>query len=284
MIYVSSACLKKDYIKDVIVDLAEHNIKNIEFSGGTKYYSDLEQDIMTLKNKYQLNYACHAYFPPPKDAFVVNLASCNDEIYNLSIKHYENCIEMLSRIGCHVLSVHAGFFVEVGAEQIGNKLDNKIIYDENEAYDRFCSAYENIVRKCKVNGIQVYLENNVLSKENYIAFNQNNYLMMTDYNSILKMKKLIDFELLLDLGHLHVSANTLGLSFEKECSLLKESIRWIHLSENNGVIDQHKPLQKDSAIMKEFYKMENPQIPVTLETVGTMDDIIRSYNLTNGIR
>lgn len=279
MIYVSSACIKKHNIAEVIHELAKNNIRNIELSGGTDYYSNLVLDLEQLKQAYKLNYACHAYFPPPKIPFVVNLAACNDKIYKQSIQHYVQCIEMLKRINCNVLSIHAGFLVEISKDEIGKKLNSHIVYDEGKAYDRFCSAYEYIAKLCSKNNISFYLENNVLSAENYREFDDHNYMMMTDYESIMKMKGQLDFNLLLDLGHLHVSANTLELNYERECSLLKEYVKWIHISENNGIFDEHKPLRTDSKILEEFSKMYHSNIDVTLETVGNVEGILKSIEL-----
>lgn len=279
MIYVSSSCVKNNNITEVICQLADKGIQNIELSGGTDYYSRVEHDLKRLKEKYRLNYACHAYFPPPKVPFVVNLASCNDTIYMNSVEHYDNCIELLKKIGCYVLSVHAGFFVEIDKDEIGKKLSKVVIYDKNEAYSRFCYAYEKISKKCGEQDISLYLENNVLSCENYQEFKYQNYFMMTDYESIMYMKEQIDFNFLLDLGHLHVSADTLGLDYEQECSKLKKYVKWLHISENNGIYDEHKPLKKESAILKEFYKIFHSDLSVTLETVGEIKDILKSIEL-----
>ena len=279
MIYVSSACFENTNIARIIQQFAEHGISSIELSGGTDFYEGIEQDLIRLKELYRLTYACHAYFPPPRVPFVVNLASCNDRIYEQSLEHYRNCIEMLKRIRCGVLSVHAGFLVEIGVDEIGKRLNDSIVYDEDRAYDRFCSAYEEINRLCSANGIALYLENNVLSRENYEAFGKHDYMMMTDHASIMKMKKQMDFQLLLDLGHLHVSSHTLGLEYERECALLKEDVRWIHVSENNGAVDEHKPLRKGSSIMQTFSGMYRPDINVTLETAGDIREIIESMEL-----
>lgn len=279
MIYVSSACVKRQKIDEVVSELAINGIRNIELSGGTIFYKGLENDLNKLKKKYDLKYACHAYFPPPKTDFVVNLASCNDEIYNRSITHYEECIEFMKRIHCNVLSIHAGYLVEINTNQIGKKLNSQLIYPEDEAYDRFCYAYRYISDICKKNSIVMYLENNVLSEENYKSFGMNNYLMMTDYESIMKMRRKIEFNLLLDLGHLHVSTKTLNLNFAEQCNLLKEYVKWIHISQNNGCIDEHKPLCPDSEILVEYENIKQSDIDVTLETVGSINEIISSANL-----
>lgn len=276
MIYVSSSCIKRDSIAEVIELLAENGVKNIELSGGTRYYEGIEKDLYTLKERYGLTYACHAYFPPPKKPFVVNLASCNDEIYQRSIEHYNHCIKILKQIDCRVLSVHAGFMVEVGTDEIGKKLSKKIVYDERMAYERFCRAYQHLSKQCNNSSIELFLENNVLSSENFNEFEHHNYLMMTDYSSIKKMREQLDFNLLLDLGHLHVSAKTLGLNFQKECRELREYVTWMHLSENDGIVDEHKTLMKESEILCEFRRMYTSDMNVTLETVGNMKEILQS--------
>lgn len=283
MIYVSTSCLRKRIISEAICKLAENGIRNIELSGGTDYYGGIEYDLGELKKKYQLRYVCHAYFPPPKDPFVVNLASCNDRIYKKSIEHYEHCIEMMNRLDCKTLSVHAGFLVAINASEIGKKLGGTVVYDENEAYERFCTAFNHISKLCAVNNMRLYLENNVLSTENYQQFDYHNYMMMTDYESIMKMKKKLDFSLLLDLGHLHVSANTLGLDYTAECSALQEYVKWIHISENNGSFDEHKPLIKNSRILSEFNKLYHADVNVTLETVGSIEDITKSVALIENV-
>ena len=184
MIYVSSACVKEKNIANVIEKLAGKGIKNIELSGGTDYYCGIWKDLEELKKQYHLNYACHAYFPPPPVPFVVNLASCNDKIYRQSMEHYIQCIDMLKSVECRVLSIHAGFLVEINTDEIGHKLSSRTVYDEDKAYDRFCTAYEHLAGLCRKNGIKFFLENNVLSAENYEEFGRHNYMMMTDYEFI----------------------------------------------------------------------------------------------------
>ena len=81
MIYISSSCVKNTKIKDSVEELATNGFKNIELSGGTEYYDNFENDLLELKDKYNLNYRCHNYFPPPKKHFVLNLASPNNETF-----------------------------------------------------------------------------------------------------------------------------------------------------------------------------------------------------------
>ena len=279
MIYVSTACLKRNRISEVLKEYGENGIKNIELSGGTEYYQDIELDLNKYKREYDLKYACHAYFPPPKENFVVNLASCNDKIYRRSIEHYEKCIEMLVRNDIRVLSIHAGFLVEITLETIGKRVVNPKVYNERESYARFTEAYRHIAKLCKEHNIDFYLENNVLNRENYEEFQNHNYFMMTDYVSIMRMKEELDFNLLLDLAHLYVSTHTLGLSYDEQCEKLLPYIKWLHVSENNGIVDQHKPLVSESDITKQIHGIDTDNISVTLETVGNIYDIKNSIKI-----
>lgn len=58
MIYVSSACIAKKKIGEVIDTYVQNGIKEIELSGGTQYYPDIERDLSEKQKKYGLQYAC----------------------------------------------------------------------------------------------------------------------------------------------------------------------------------------------------------------------------------
>ena len=278
MLYLSSSSVKKEKISEVLQVCGAYGINNIELSGGTKYYAEVMDDLRRWKETNNFQYAFHAYFPPPEQDFVVNLASCNDMIYQRSMQHYFECIDKMAALDCHVLSLHAGFLVEVDAEHIGREIEANVIYDKKEAVERFCDAYERIAKKAAEKQITLYLENNVLDEGNYTRFQKNNYFLMTDYESIKELKDVLNFNLLLDLGHLHVSCHTLGLNYFEEITKLKKYVKWIHLSENNGLLDQHKILTLDSSVYKAFLELVQPETDVTLEVKGELEEVISNYN------
>lgn len=283
MIYISSSCIQRERIDQILQTYVEHGITNIELSGGTKYYPEIERDLLKYKEQNHINYVCHAYFPPPPEDFVVNLASCNQEIYEKSIMHYMNCIEMLKKLDCHVLSIHAGFYIEILPNQIGNALYDTVVYDKEEALIRFCEAYKRIENVAAQYDIEVYLENNVLSYANYERFHQKNHLMMTDYEGYLELKRKIDFNLLLDVGHLYVSANTLQKDFKEQCCLFQEHVKWLHVSENNGIADEHRALDEKGEIVREVEKLIKTCRNITLETSADMDEIKSSIAIVEKV-
>ena len=64
--------------------------------------------------------------------------------------------------------------------------------------------------------------------------------------------------------------------------MLRNDIRWLHLSDNDGRIDEHRPLRKESEIVREFYKIYDSHIPVTLETIGSAAEILASIDAIKG--
>ena len=61
--------LNSTKISDSVSFLAEKGYQNIELSGGTKLYDGFIQDLINLKNEFQLKYLLHNYFPPPPTPF-----------------------------------------------------------------------------------------------------------------------------------------------------------------------------------------------------------------------
>ena len=279
MIYVSSSCISGQKISDVVRRLAQGGFRNIELSGGTSYYPEIFHDLAALKKEYGLTYVCHSYFPPPQKDFVVNLASCNDEIYNRSIQHYKNCIQRLPDIGCTVLSIHSGFFLELSPNELGSEFHTKVEYDIEAGTDRFCEAYEKISTLAEAQGITMYLENHVISSANFERSGRRIFAMMADSEAIFELKKRLDFRLLLDLGHLNVTCHSLQKDFETEARFLAPCVEWFHVSDNNAIADQHRPLTEDCAVTTIFRSIAHSNDNITLETKGSLEEITESYRI-----
>ena len=71
--------------------------------------------------------------------------------------------------------------------------------------------------------------------------------------------------ILLDLGHLNISSNL--LSFDRESFLDKfltkfgHLLKEVHISENNGFLDQHLSLNKDSWQLNALKKIKEVEVP-----------------------
>tara|TARA_B110000008_G_C16860850_1_gene520668 strand:+ start:44 stop:895 length:852 start_codon:yes stop_codon:yes gene_type:complete len=275
MIYISSSCIQNNKIKDSVEQLALNGFKNIELSGGTHYYEGFEDDLLELKEKYKLNYRCHNYFPPPKEHFVVNLASLDESIYNKSIDHIKGAISLSKLLGSCKYGFHAGFLINISTNEIGKKISNSSLYSRKESIRKFCLAYENI--KESTDSVDLYIENNVLSKTNFETFKGVNAFMLTNFSEYNSLKEKVDFNLLFDVAHLKVSAKTLGLNWEDEFNNMINVSNYIHISDNDGFHDLNNQLTTSSNMFSMLKQSDTSNKTFTLEIYDGIDAIKKSY-------
>ena len=280
MIFVSSACVKHNKIKYSVQELVNYGFKNIELSGGTNFYNGFVDDLLELKDKYNLNYICHNYFPPPKNHFVLNLASLDNNVFQKSFNHLEKSIDLSRKLNSKKFGLHAGFYHNIPLNQIGKRITKQKLFDKEKSVLRFCNAFNSL--KEKNPDISLYIENNVLSNENFNNFGEN-FFMLTNMSEYLGLIKKIDFNLILDTGHLKVSCNSLNLNFEKEFDYLFNKSDYLHISDNNCYVDQNKGLQKSSNLYSILSQYSLSNRTVTIEVYDSIREIIKTYNLINNL-
>ena len=277
MIYVSSSCVRNKTIKDSVQELIDNGFNNIELSGGTEYYDGFDDDLLELKEKYNLNYICHNYFPPPKEHFVLNLASLNDEIYNKSFEHIKSAIELSKKLGAKRFGFHAGFFIDIKVSEIGKKITKVNLFDKQISIQKFCDGFEKLQNIA--DDLELYIENNVFSSTNANTYKNENLFMMTNGCEYKDLKSMIDFNLLLDVAHLKVSSKTLGLNFEDELNYMINQTNYVHISDNDAFHDLNHKLQKDSKLVKLLKKQDLKNKDFTLEIYDDMINIKGTYKI-----
>ena len=281
MIYISTSCVKHTRIRNSVQELAENGFHNIELSGGTEYYESFENDLLELKDKYSLNYRCHNYFPPPKKPFVINLASLNDEIFQMSFNHLEKVVALSNRLGADKFALHAGFFIDIRLSEIGKKLSRDNFFDKKRAVERFCNAYD-VIKKQEKN-VSLFIENNVFSKTNAETYEGENPFMMTNFSEYKSLKEKINFNLLLDVAHLKVSSKTLGIDWKEEFENMMSASSYIHVSDNDGFHDLNNQLTKSSSLLSMLRQANTKNKDFTLEIYDGMDAIKKSYKVLSEV-
>lgn len=277
MLYISSACVKHEKIKDSVEELAQNGFLNIELSGGTKYYEGYKEGLLALKNKYKLNYLLHNYFPPPKEDFILNLASLNDDIYKKTLEHVESAILLSRKLEANKFGLHAGFFIDFTVKEIGKNISRTKRYNRNESIKRFCEGYKRL--KEKAGDVELYIENNVFSHSNAKTFHGQSPFMLTDYNGYSELKGLIDFKLLLDVAHLKVSTQSKGLNFIEQLNELITVSDYVHLSENDGLHDQNHCFSEKSRMLNVLKNYNFDRKIVTTEIYGSISDLKLSQSI-----
>ncbi len=278
MIFVSSSNVKSKRIKESVEELASSGFKNIELSGGTNYYEGFENDLLELREKYGLNFRCHNYFPPPIKSFVVNLSSDKENVLKNSRELINNAIDLSALFGAKEYGLHAGFRISPKVTDLGKKISNSstlIPYDH--ALDTFIKEFSSLNKIAKDKGVDLYIENNVLSRKNYKSFNGENPFLLVNSQERDELQQKMNFNLLLDVAHLKVSCCSLELNFEQEMNHLIPLSNYLHISDNDGSRDSNEEFIEKSVLYNILKNNNLKDKTFTLEVYDGIDSVLRSY-------
>ncbi len=266
IIYISTGGFSDQKASLTCSQLLSIGINQIELSGGL-FDSNQLGALKALKNR--ADFQVHNYFPPPKEPFVLNLASQNEIISRLSFHHVQNSIQLACELGSSFYSVHGGFLFDPGVHEMGSAMANKPLYERSFSLDLFIERISKLASFAKDLGIELLIENNVLTEINHKEFGTNPLLMTTsDECKYIAENTPSNVNLLVDLAHLKVSSKTLG--FEK-ISFLEECNQWIkayHISDNDSFSDSNQIITTESWFWPylrkdlEYYTLEIYKIPL----------------------
>lgn len=278
--YISTSCLKAPKIKSVIEQLANFGFSHLELSGGTENYPELEQDIVELKSKLNIDLMLHNYFPPPTEHFVLNLASLNAKVFDQSVEHCLRAINLSRKIGATKFAIHAGFLIDIQLSEIGKPITKTNLFDRDKALEKYAEGFNLLVKETG-NSLQLYVENNVLSFSNYKNYDNVNPFLFTDVASYHELKSAVNFKPLVDLAHLFVSCNTLGLNYIEQRDFLCQQTDYLHISDNDGLHDTNQIIGNNRNVT--FTKENISNKCVTLEVYDELNEVMKSLDLVNGI-
>ena len=276
-IFISSSCIKASTIKESVMILADAGFQNIELSGGTRYYQNYINDLLELREKYNLNYQLHNYFPPPETPFVINLASLNSDLFDKTMNQCVSAIQLSKLLGGKKYGIHAGFLIDIKANEIGKKLSLDSLSNRDSALNQFKKAWS-ILKDEAGNDVALYLENNVFSKTNSKTY-KNNPFFLTDSEGYTELNNYIDFNLLTDIAHLKVSCNSLNLNFIKEADKFLSISDYIHVSDNDGQHDSNLGIKKNGDIFQVLKIHDLNNKTITIEVYRGLKQLTYSYNL-----
>lgn len=283
MIYVSSTCSQKLFINEAVKSLAEYGFRNIELSGGTQYYPNFLDDLGELKDKYNLNYRLHNYFPPPQKPFVLNLATTNDINLNKSKEMIKQAIAISKLYNSNQLGIHAGFRISPKVEELGKTIEMKDVDPYRESLNKFIVEFKEMYHWGEENGVTLFLENNVFSAKNALAFKGENPFFLTGLDEYLEMKKLFNFPLLLDVAHLKVSCVTRQRNFEHDLVELLAQTQYIHLSDNDGTCDSNQAFSEKSDFYEILKGSDMTKKTFTIEVYDELKNVAKCSELLGKI-
>ncbi len=236
-------------LKDVLRQCEENGIYSVELSAPHPYEPLEKVRELLLEYRHKgFRFTIHNYFPPQQRDFVLNIASLDDNIRSQCRNLVGEALKLARDIESPIYGIHMGYLADGDADSRG------IFQFKPEKNSRsLClkqmTAFIKDTTKEISNGM-------ILILENLFPGRTGNFSLGCTFEEIKKIMSLVPDQvgLLLDLGHLNISSQVLGFDkyvfLDKYVAELGDRIHEIHLSENNGLEDEHLPLKEDSWQLK----------------------------------
>ncbi|MEZ4701593.1 MAG: TIM barrel protein [Rhodothermales bacterium] len=266
--YLSTGAFRTRSLDEIVFLCLRYDLRRIELSSGLDPF-----DMGQVAHRLEQLAPClvHNYFPPPDPPIVLNLAAEDRSSLEASLALCRRAIDLSAAFGAPFYSVHSGFVAALTPDMLGNPdaqaaAAATLTADAYErAFDRFCESASTLSRYARAAGVRLLFENNVQTRE---TAGRNHLLMVRAEEFERFFARLNDSNIgvLVDTGHLRVSARTLGFSESEFCLRLAHRIHAFHLSENDGLADQNRPVTAASwfwPVVRLF-----PKATVVLEAYG----------------
>lgn len=234
MIYASTACLGTCDLWETLAAYRAAGLTAVEL-GATQV--DAGSDLAPRLRDTGLDLAVHNYFPPPAEPFVLNLASPDEGIRRRSLELARTAIDLCTDIGAPFYSVHAGFILDpVGWEGGSFAFADPEPGAADAALARYADAYAQLSRHGGERGVAVLVENNVCTPS------LRGKLLLQTADEFAELRARVpETAILLDTGHLNVSAHTFGFDPTEFVRALEPAVGAWHLHANDGSADSHDP-------------------------------------------
>jgi sugar phosphate isomerase/epimerase len=262
-VYASTACVPS--IGDLWATLAAYrgaDLRSVEL--GSSEVEDADEDVAERLAGEPLDFVIHNYFPPPRDSFVLNLASPDRAIVERSLAFVLNTLELAARVGAPLYSIHSGFVTDpVGFDGTSFEFPQpKSPHAAEQAQERFVEALRRPLARAEELGVLLLVENNVCT-ERHVG----KLLLQQPQEFISLFESLPSPALgaLIDFGHLNVSARVLGFERLEMISAITPRIGAFHVHDNSGLADEHKPVAPESWVLDVLRQPDFAGLPVMVE-------------------
>ncbi|NJN67378.1 MAG: sugar phosphate isomerase/epimerase [Chloroflexaceae bacterium] len=261
-IYVSTACLPgKSPLLQRLDDYAAAYLTHVELGAGVEVN---HEELASLPWRCGQKFLIHNYFPPPAEPFVLNLASRSDSIRTRSLDLVCDALSLSARLEAPFYSVHVGFITDPKAFGTTSfEFPMPESPDETRAaFERFVSSLGQVLAIAREQGVQLLVENNVCPSDL-----RGKLLLQTPEEFLELFDVLPDASLgmLVDMGHLKVSAQTFGFDCLAGIEKLAPHIRAFHLHDNDGVSDLHWPVRPESWTLEVLRRAAFATLPIVVE-------------------
>lgn len=278
-VYISSNAFPRKDFDSIFQECKRLGIQYLELGSSVPYDPIARKKIISASREIKI--LLHNYIPAPRNPFVLNLASVNKGDLKKSRQLAKAVLEISSEIQAPFYSIHSGFAYHAQSEFLGRQQIQLKHFSLTEARKIFIESIGFLSTVAKKLGVKLLVENNVVTPVNLIAGENKSFLLadLEDSALLLKTFNEMNVHLLLDMGHLKVSAMSLKFDKLDYINYCQPYIDAFHISENDGYADQHLPAKKDSWFLKVL--ADFPETSVILEINDNLAKTIDGLKLFN---
>jgi sugar phosphate isomerase/epimerase len=243
-IYISTTFNQDDSkLKDSLIKCKQYGLNSVELGSNHCYENNYD-----YLSEFSFQYLVHNYFPIPKKSFVLNISSFDENIRNRSIFHIKQAIDFCREVGAHLYTFHPGFLTDPKGSNYSNQnydfqWDESQLQNSNhaEAEGLMYNALDEVVEYAKSANIRIAIETEgSLSKKNHLLMQR-----PEEYENFIARYNPEDIGINLNIGHLNLAVKAFNFNVSDFINLIQEYVLAMELSHNDGVEDQHLPLQLD---------------------------------------
>ena len=262
-VYASTACLAgANDLWEILDAYRAAGMRAIELG-----WSKVDESGAALAGRLgeqDLDFAVHNYFPPPHDAFVLNLASPDPAIAERSLAFVLGTLELAAGLDAPVYSIHGGFVTDPvgfdGTSFVFPEPDSP--HAAEQAQERFAEAVRRVVKRAEELSVRLLVENNVCSERHVGKL----LLQRTEeFTALFDAVGSPSLGILVDFGHLNVTARVLGFDRLELITALAPHVGGFHVHDNDGRADRHLPVEPDSWVVEVLRRPEFAGLPTTVE-------------------
>jgi len=277
-VFVSTTSFRSRDLGAILSLCEEGRIEALELSA-------VAGDVSLLRGRRHPSHVLvHNYFQLVTPPFVLNLAALDPETLERSRSHCRAAIDLSRDLGGAVYAAHAGYAAELAPEVLGDPerqaaLPAERFANRDDAYAALVESCRLLTTYARERGVRFLVENHVLTAG---AGERGAELLFAVEPS--ELERLVrdvgeeGFGLLLDVGHLKVSAETVGFDPVSAVTSLSQWIGALHLSENDGVVDSHQPFDDGAWFLPLLRTL--PAAAVTIELANQPVEAIADVRAT----
>jgi sugar phosphate isomerase/epimerase len=248
-IFLSTTCFLYNVLENP--DKMPSFVEGVEMSGNFPYYGAdrLEKFLDTFPVRTDL--LIHGYFPAPEKSFILTFSSRDKSVTDKSFALAEKAFRLCKKYNVPYYSFHPGFLFDGYEKPNGHfafHMETELSYEE--ALSTFLENFNALHEIAGKYGIALVVEN-LFENDSILGGDGRRSSLncsFEEFDDILG-KLPSNSGILLDLGHLNISANYLKFNkydyIDRLIGKYGDRIYELHLSSNNGYFDEHLPLCDD---------------------------------------